>query len=259
MQDRGDAVDVRIQRSRAALQQALFELTVEKGFANVTVRDIAKRANVNRSTFYRHYTDKYDLLNQYFDQLQREVALAAAQAEAVSRLPVQAGIAVETAAQTEPVLSINAQTNNAAEPASPCDTRPREMTSDAVQTKDAVSAAPIPAGLRLLLEHVRQHAPFYRIMLGKYGDPVFVERFRRLSEQRYRHLFAQSIAPAAHPSSHPPSGSLSEPPTEMRIHYISHAFVGAVLWWLEQDDPCPPDQFAVWLGQLNMTAAGLRA
>ncbi|MBA3872687.1 MAG: TetR family transcriptional regulator, partial [Anaerolineae bacterium] len=57
--------DVRIQRTRQLLQQALIDLTVEMGFAPITVRDITQRARVNRSTFYRYYLDKYDLLNQY--------------------------------------------------------------------------------------------------------------------------------------------------------------------------------------------------
>ncbi|MBV9790850.1 MAG: helix-turn-helix transcriptional regulator, partial [Chloroflexi bacterium] len=71
------AEDVRVQRSRMLIQHALFELTVEQGFAAVTVRDIARRAQINRSTFYRHYLDKYDVLNQYLDQLQADVADAA--------------------------------------------------------------------------------------------------------------------------------------------------------------------------------------
>ena len=33
-----------------------------KGLDSVTVGDIARRARVNRTTFYRHYRDKYDLL-----------------------------------------------------------------------------------------------------------------------------------------------------------------------------------------------------
>jgi AcrR family transcriptional regulator len=42
-------------------------LTVEKGFAAITVQDLADRAMVNRSTFYRHFLDKYDLLDAYMD------------------------------------------------------------------------------------------------------------------------------------------------------------------------------------------------
>jgi len=61
--------DPRVLRTRKLLQKALIEVTSEKGFANVTVQDISERAMVNRSTFYRHYLDKYDLLGQYLDEL----------------------------------------------------------------------------------------------------------------------------------------------------------------------------------------------
>lgn len=61
--------DLRVRRTRKLLQQALIELTSEKGFANVTVRDLTERAMVNRSTFYRHYLDKYDLLRQYIEEI----------------------------------------------------------------------------------------------------------------------------------------------------------------------------------------------
>ena len=56
--------DPRICRTRNLLQQAFIELTVEKGFAALTVSDITERAMVKRSTFYRHYLDKHDLLAQ---------------------------------------------------------------------------------------------------------------------------------------------------------------------------------------------------
>ncbi len=52
-------------RTCKLLQQALIELTVQKGFSAVTVSDITKLAGVNRATFYRHYEDKFDLLNHY--------------------------------------------------------------------------------------------------------------------------------------------------------------------------------------------------
>ena len=45
--------DLRVRRTRKLLQKALLEATVEKGFAHVTVSDIAERAMVNRATFYR--------------------------------------------------------------------------------------------------------------------------------------------------------------------------------------------------------------
>lgn len=61
--------DLRVRRTRTMLQNALLELTTEKGFSEVTVSDLAERAMINRSTFYRHYLDKYDLLGQYLEAL----------------------------------------------------------------------------------------------------------------------------------------------------------------------------------------------
>src|SRR5512142_1370901 len=57
--------DLRVQRTRKLIVEALIELTIEKGFAAVTVQDIVKRAGINRATFYRHYQDKFDLLDQH--------------------------------------------------------------------------------------------------------------------------------------------------------------------------------------------------
>jgi AcrR family transcriptional regulator len=56
------APDLRVQRTRKALREAMIALTIEKGFAAVTVHDIVERAMVNRATFYRHYQDKYELV-----------------------------------------------------------------------------------------------------------------------------------------------------------------------------------------------------
>src|ERR1700753_2571945 len=64
-----DIEDLRVRRTRKLLQKAFIELTVEKGFTALTVRDITQRAEVNRSTFYRHYLDKYDLLEHYMDEM----------------------------------------------------------------------------------------------------------------------------------------------------------------------------------------------
>jgi AcrR family transcriptional regulator len=69
MQKLDGVEDLRVRRTRKLLQQALIEGTVEKGFAALTVRDITKRAMVNRSTFYRHYLDKYDLLEQLINEI----------------------------------------------------------------------------------------------------------------------------------------------------------------------------------------------
>ncbi|MHB2077930.1 TetR/AcrR family transcriptional regulator [Aerococcus mictus] len=50
--------------SQKKIKEAFIQLSQEKGFDSLTVTDIARQANINRGTFYRHYIDKYDLLEQ---------------------------------------------------------------------------------------------------------------------------------------------------------------------------------------------------
>jgi AcrR family transcriptional regulator len=63
MSTNGEKLDPRVKRTRGLLQRALTELLSEKRFHNITVQDIAERAEVNRATFYAHFEDKYALLN----------------------------------------------------------------------------------------------------------------------------------------------------------------------------------------------------
>ncbi len=55
-------VDRRIQRTRALLRTALMELIIEKGYDEITIQDITDQANVARTTFYLHFSDKDELL-----------------------------------------------------------------------------------------------------------------------------------------------------------------------------------------------------
>ncbi|GAA3204256.1 TetR-like C-terminal domain-containing protein [Actinocorallia longicatena] len=53
--------DRRVQRTRSALESALLELLGDHDLAQITVRDLTARAEVNRSTFYEHYRSVGDL------------------------------------------------------------------------------------------------------------------------------------------------------------------------------------------------------
>ncbi|WP_406238865.1 TetR/AcrR family transcriptional regulator [Nocardia sp. NBC_01009] len=61
--------DRRVRRSRRALRDSMVSLVLERGYANVTVEDITDRADLGRATFYTHYTDKDDLLNNVVTDL----------------------------------------------------------------------------------------------------------------------------------------------------------------------------------------------
>ena len=54
--------DLRIIKTKNNLHDALISLLKEKTFENIKVSDICEKALINRSTFYSHYNDKYELL-----------------------------------------------------------------------------------------------------------------------------------------------------------------------------------------------------
>ena len=53
--------DRRVRRTQATLQRALIDLVQERDLSQISVADVADRADVSRSTFYAHYTDVHEL------------------------------------------------------------------------------------------------------------------------------------------------------------------------------------------------------
>jgi AcrR family transcriptional regulator len=102
-----------------------------------------------------------------------------------------------------------------------------------------------PPGLTKLLRHMQANADFYRVMLGNQGDPAFCgQAFRNYIELGYRRIL----------SSQSPRSDPDRPPIDLIVNYLMSAGIGAIVWWLEQDQPCSPDQMAVWLYQLSMAS-----
>jgi AcrR family transcriptional regulator len=66
---RRESTDRRSQRTRQLLIEALAELMRAKRYSAISVQEITDRANVGRSTFYAHFTDKDDLMVQGVRQM----------------------------------------------------------------------------------------------------------------------------------------------------------------------------------------------
>jgi len=60
--------DRRVQKTKKVIMDALLELLEKNDFNQLTINDIAEKANVNRGTIYFHYEDKYDLLNKCLEE-----------------------------------------------------------------------------------------------------------------------------------------------------------------------------------------------
>ena len=57
-------LDRRKVRTLKKLTEACIDMMLEIGYDRITVRSLARRAGVGSSTFYRHFTDKDDLLTR---------------------------------------------------------------------------------------------------------------------------------------------------------------------------------------------------
>jgi len=67
--------DARVRYTKSIIQDTFFKLLGEKPLNKITVKRICEHSEINRTTFYRYYTDPYDLMrkieNNLIDSLQQ--------------------------------------------------------------------------------------------------------------------------------------------------------------------------------------------
>lgn len=74
------SADRRTQRTKKLLRQALIELAQQgQGLGNITVSDLTAQAEINRGTFYLHYHDVYDLIEQLQSEMLQGLEAIASQ------------------------------------------------------------------------------------------------------------------------------------------------------------------------------------
>jgi AcrR family transcriptional regulator len=71
-----EQADLRVRRTHKLLWEALMEELSQHSFEEITVKDICDRAMVHRTTFYKHYEDKYALLEQGMRQMYDDLVVA---------------------------------------------------------------------------------------------------------------------------------------------------------------------------------------
>src|SRR5699024_705524 len=62
-------IDRRKKYTRMVLKESLLEILQKKQLTLVTVKEICERADINRSTFYAHFNDQFDILFQIEEEL----------------------------------------------------------------------------------------------------------------------------------------------------------------------------------------------
>ena len=72
--ERAEEKDRRVRRTRKLLKQGLRELLQEKEFSRISAQDITERMDLNRGTFYLHFSNTTALLSSLGTDLLEEIA-----------------------------------------------------------------------------------------------------------------------------------------------------------------------------------------
>lgn len=65
--------DRRVKYTKLFLKESLISLMKEKPISKISIKELCEKADVNRSTFYMHYTSQYALLQQIEDEIIAEI------------------------------------------------------------------------------------------------------------------------------------------------------------------------------------------
>lgn len=64
--------DRRVRKTKKALKEGLTKLMLEKSINNISVKELTEEVDINRGTFYLHYRDVFDMVEQIESELLRD-------------------------------------------------------------------------------------------------------------------------------------------------------------------------------------------
>jgi len=205
--------DLRVRRTRKLLREALIALIEERSFDGITVGEIAERAMVSRAAFYRSYQDKYDLVEQIFEEMVATVVR-----------------------EIDPLRHTVISRFNAHPPAEPW----AELFGKAPEAQRT------PEPYVKMFEHFAQHERLYRALLGKRGSSWFVTKMRAsLTETLSERLQALAYALGSKQVTESRVFADGFVPA-----LLAAQLVDAITWWLEQGRPYTPRQIATYCYRL---------
>jgi AcrR family transcriptional regulator len=62
-------LDRKTRYTRKVLRDSLVELMMNKPITKITIKELCENADINRTTFYAHYRDQYDILQQVEEEI----------------------------------------------------------------------------------------------------------------------------------------------------------------------------------------------
>jgi AcrR family transcriptional regulator len=208
-----NANDLRVKRTHKLLREALITLIEERGFDALTVEEITQCALVSRTAFYRYYQDKYDLVEQIFEETMANLqsAIQPSYREILSQFA------------RHPPLDPWA-----------------ELFSIA-------GSQPVPEPWVHFFEQIAHHDRLYRALLGRKGSSWFVSTWRTALAERMRH-YLQEVASAFN---QPSIAKMSVFAEGLVPTLLAAQLIDTITWWLGQESPYPPRQIATYYYRLR--------
>lgn len=80
-------MDIRVEKTRKSIINAFIELRARKSLEKITVKELCERAVINKSTFYDHYRDVYDLSDALETEVVRSVIAGLSAPERILEQP----------------------------------------------------------------------------------------------------------------------------------------------------------------------------
>ena len=69
-------MDRRVRKTKSQLRAGLAQLMREKSIREITVKELVDKVDINRSTFYLHYSDIPGMLKEIEDEILEEMGRA---------------------------------------------------------------------------------------------------------------------------------------------------------------------------------------
>lgn len=170
-----EKIDPRVVRTKRMLTDALISLIEKDGFEKVTVQAITQKALLNRATFYLHYTDKYDLLEQSTDDIIAQLKEA--------------------------------------------------MKTSFAQSRGTYYAESPNESFIQLFEQIAAFNHIYKVLLSERTMPHFRDKLTVVLSE----FISDGMALMQ------PDDQLLTLPREMAIRFYASAFLGVIIWWLQND------------------------
>jgi len=87
-------IDRRVKYTKTMLKDALVQLMQKQHISSISVKSLCETADINRSTFYAHYTDQYDLLRQIEEEVMANLRQYLDQQDYNNDVPVSAQVMI---------------------------------------------------------------------------------------------------------------------------------------------------------------------